>query len=345
MKSLCLLALVASTAAQRPARIGPDGKPLLNRPVVDECTKRKSHMKVGDHNYFLSWREPWHKFEDWDWFNGRNFCRDRCMDLVSFDTPGEFLMFEEIMRKDNVSSIWTSGRKCNFQNKGCDGAHLQPINVNGWFWAGSGNARIPPTNQPNPQAFWSNTGEKGVPQPDNEEGIREGPIKVDNNIASPLGITIEGLQEFHDEACLAVLNSKYNDGIKWHDQACHFRSVIVCEDSDQLIKLVASQEGVDVREEFEEGTNAIDVDSLPHLPITAPSPPPVQPQLAQQSFQQPPPQQFNPQGQFGGQPAQFQQQVPPQQAPQFQPRPSGNRPSRPTGVFGGLFNGFRLPFF
>ncbi len=26
---------------------------------------------------------------------------------------------------DNVSSIWTSGRKCNFQNKGCDGAHLQ----------------------------------------------------------------------------------------------------------------------------------------------------------------------------------------------------------------------------
>ena len=23
----------------------------------------KSHMKVGNHNYFLSWREPWHKFE------------------------------------------------------------------------------------------------------------------------------------------------------------------------------------------------------------------------------------------------------------------------------------------
>ena len=22
-----------------------------------------------------SWREPWHKFEDWDWFNARNFCR------------------------------------------------------------------------------------------------------------------------------------------------------------------------------------------------------------------------------------------------------------------------------
>ena len=93
-------------------------------------------MKVGNHNYFLSWREPWHKFEvrwrqadlglhtthqaasptsriliflytasyfqDWDWFNGRNFCRDRCMDLVSFNTPGEFEMFSEIMKRGNI---------------------------------------------------------------------------------------------------------------------------------------------------------------------------------------------------------------------------------------------------
>ena len=58
-----------------------------------------SHMKWSGHNYFLSWREPWHKFEDWDWFNGRNFCRDRCMDLISFDTPGEFKLFAAIMQK------------------------------------------------------------------------------------------------------------------------------------------------------------------------------------------------------------------------------------------------------
>ena len=37
--------------------------------------------------------------QDWDWFNGRNFCRDRCMDLVSFDLPGEYAMFKEIMLK------------------------------------------------------------------------------------------------------------------------------------------------------------------------------------------------------------------------------------------------------
>ena len=60
---------------------------------------------------------------------------------------------------DNVSSIFTSGRKCNFKGKGCDAEHLQPINVNGWFWAGAGNTRIPPTNVPSADAHWSTTGE------------------------------------------------------------------------------------------------------------------------------------------------------------------------------------------
>jgi len=288
--------------------------------------KRKSHMKVGNHNYFLSWREPWHKFEDWDWFNGRNFCRDRCMDLVSFNTPGEFEMFSEIMKRDNVTSIYTSGRKCNFQNKGCDAPHLSPINVNGWFWAGANNDRIAPTDRPAPgKSFWSRTGEKGEPQPDNYEGIKEGPINAENNI----GITIEGLQEFHDEACLAVLNNKYNDGISWHDVACHYRSVIICEDSDQLINLIASQEGVDVTDETEEGTNAIDIDSLPHLPeLSAPAPP--VPQRAQ------PPPQAAPQPQP---PRGF---APPQRPQRLPQRPP---PQRPASPFGGLFGNFKLPFF
>jgi len=285
-------------------------------------------MKVGNHHYFLSWREPWHKFEDWDWFNGRNFCRDRCMDLVSFNTPGEYEMFSEIMKRDNVTSIYTSGRKCNFQNKGCDAPHLAPINVNGWFWAGANNDRIPPTDRPAPgRSYWSRTGEKGEPQPDNYEGIKEGPINAENNI----GITIEGLQEFHDEACLAVLNNKYNDGIAWHDVACHFRSVIICEDSDQLINLIASQEGVDVTDETEEGTNAIDVDSLPHLPLNAPSAP-ARPNPNQ--FQQPPPQSQPQQFGFGGA----------QPPPRLPPRPVRPQQQRPSGL-AGLFGNFRLPFF
>jgi len=336
MKCVVVVSLLAGALAQKPARIGEDGKPLLNRPDIEECMKRKSHMKIGNHNYFLSWREPWHKFEDWDWFNGRNFCRDRCMDLVSFDTPGEFKMFEEIMARDNVTSIYTSGRKCNFQNKGCDGAHLQPINVNGWFWAGAGNGRIPPTNAPNPEAFWSATGETGIHQPDNHEGIKEGPIEAENNI----GITIEGLQEFHDEACLTVLNNKYGDGIKWHDVACHFRSVIVCEDSDQLINLIATQEGVDVRDEADEGTNAIDIDSLPRLPaLQAPQ----APQPPRQTFVQPPPR-LAPQTQFNRQP---QPQRPLRPLPQRPPPPQRPAVSRPPSrnPFTSIFSNFRLPFF
>ena len=36
---------------------------------------RSFHEKYGGHHYFLSWRESWTKFEDWDWFNARNYCR------------------------------------------------------------------------------------------------------------------------------------------------------------------------------------------------------------------------------------------------------------------------------
>ena len=112
------------------------------------------------------------------------------MDLVSFETAHEFQMFKEVMIAgnrnnyfqcslqsytrlidsyialfyslctiDNITSIYTSGRKCNFQGKGCDAAHFQPINVNGWFWTGAGNARLPPTNVDNKNTFWSKTGQ------------------------------------------------------------------------------------------------------------------------------------------------------------------------------------------
>jgi len=211
--------------------------------------------------------------------------------------------------------------------------------VLGWSW----QRGIPPTNVPHPESAWSRTGETGIPQPDNYEGIKEGPIEAENNI----GITIEGLQEFHDEACLSVLNNKYGDGIKWHDVACHFRSVIVCEDSDQLINLIATQEGVDVRDEADEGTNAIDVDSLPRLPeLSSPAAPQPQPPRQQQQFVQPPPQ-FAPQTQFAG------QQQRPAPPPGLPPRPvrpirppQSQRPAPPSrNPFTSIFSNFRLPFF
>jgi hypothetical protein len=31
------------------------------------------------------------------------------------------------------------------------------------------------------------------------------------------------------EKCLGVLNNFYNDGVKWHDIACHHDKAIICE--------------------------------------------------------------------------------------------------------------------
>lgn len=243
MKGLLVFAsTLLAVQGQDEPRVGSDGRPLLNKPKLELCKKRKFHEKYGNHHYFLSWREPWNKFEDWDWFNGRNYCRERCMDLVSFETPEEYRHFAKIMFKDNVSSIYTSGRKCNFQNKGCDSATLQPININGWFWA-DGNKRIPPTNIPSRMTFWSRTGEQGKPQPDNFEGLKEGKLP---EVKDKSGLTVEGYQEFFDEACLAVLNNQYKDGIQWHDKSCYYRSKIICEDSDLQMERIKKEKKVDV---------------------------------------------------------------------------------------------------
>jgi hypothetical protein len=34
---------------------------------------------------------------------------------------------------------------------------------------------------------------------------------------------------------MAILNNFYDDGIKWHDIACHHRKPFICEDSDVLL--------------------------------------------------------------------------------------------------------------
>ena len=39
----------------------------------------------------------------------------------------------------------------------------------------------------------------------------------------------EGLLEGRDEACLAVLDGLYGDGLTWHDIACHHIKPVICE--------------------------------------------------------------------------------------------------------------------
>ena len=64
MKGLLLISAVcAAVQGQDEPRVGSDGRPLLNKPKLDLCKNRKFHEKYGKHHYFLSWREPWNKFE------------------------------------------------------------------------------------------------------------------------------------------------------------------------------------------------------------------------------------------------------------------------------------------
>lgn len=158
------------------------------------------------------------------WLDARNLCRERCMDLISIENYQEFKMVQDIVKKHNLHSLWTSGRLCNF--KGCDKPHLQPRNIKGWFWAGSGKT-IHATNStpPNwPLQPWSRTGYIGqflgsnpVPQPDNAEYLLN---------RSPVT----------QEACLSVNNNWFQDGISWHDTACYHKMPFICEDSDLLIR-------------------------------------------------------------------------------------------------------------
>nr|CAD7261760.1 unnamed protein product [Timema shepardi] len=185
---------------------------LLEERRVRHATYRDARGVA--HTYFFSWEHAATRSIEVDWLDARNICRRHCMDAVSLETPQENEFIKQRISRGNVRYIWTSGRKCNFN--GCDRPDLQPSNVNGWFWSGSG-AKIGPTSQRN-TGDWSATGGFGQAQPDNRE--------------APQG---------NDESCLSILNNFYNDGVKWHDVACHHLKPFVCEDSDELLNFVRSR--------------------------------------------------------------------------------------------------------
>jgi len=180
----------------------PDGLLCQNR------VSKGGVQKFNGHLYWFSWQDNDANVKNakWDWFNARNYCRKRCMDLVSFETQQEYDWVKGFIN-GNVPYFWTSGRLCDFD--GCDRPDFFPKNINGWFWSAN-QARLSPTNG---SAFhdWSGTGgfSPPRPQPDNREQIQ---------------------QNGESESCMAVLNNFYGDGIKWHDIGCHHEKPIICED-------------------------------------------------------------------------------------------------------------------
>jgi len=181
----------------------PDGLLCQNR------VSKAGVQRYRNHYYYFSWLDSDLQLQrgHWSWFNARNYCRKRCMDLVSLDTQQEYDWVKGFMNA-NVPYFWTSGRKCDFD--GCDRPDLFPKNINGWFWSAT-QVAMPPTNSTRSFHDWSHTGGLGVPQPDNREETQ-----------------LHG----ESESCMAVLNNYYGDGIKWHDVACTHEKPIICEDVD-----------------------------------------------------------------------------------------------------------------
>ncbi|XP_059490613.1 uncharacterized protein LOC132205534 [Neocloeon triangulifer] len=185
---------------------------ILEPPVPALCAQRKIHERFGGKGYFFSWKEPSTAGQEKDWLDGRNYCRQRCMDLVSPDSKPENDFIKSRIVRDKVKYIWTSGRLCDF--KGCDRPDLKPLNVNGWFWTAELKKLPPTTDRINND--WSPSGGLGRPQPDNREAAQGGAT----------------------ENCLAILNQFYKDGVNWHDVACHHFKPWVCEENQSLLSYV-----------------------------------------------------------------------------------------------------------
>ncbi|XP_045472260.1 uncharacterized protein LOC123679000 [Harmonia axyridis] len=209
MQGVCLFLFIFVSAAFAQF---PNGR-SLHLPNPQLCAQRVIHERTPDgKGYFFSWREPQTRGVEKDWLDGRNFCRERCMDLISLETSAENEWIKQRIVSENVKYIWTSGRLCDF--KGCDRADLQPLSINGWFWTAV-LQKLAPTTQRD-QNDWSESGGIGRPQPDNREAQQGGAT----------------------ENCLAVLNQFYKDGVNWHDVACHHVKPWVCEENEDLLKYV-----------------------------------------------------------------------------------------------------------
>merc|ERR1712038_1104380 len=129
-------------------------------------------QRFNGHLYWFSWQDNDGSVANakWDWFNARNYCRKRCMDLVSFETREEYDWVKGFINV-NVPYFWTSGRLCDFD--GCDRPDFFPKNINGWFWSAS-QAWLAPTDSKSAFHDWSATGGFNPPraQPDNREQSR-----------------------------------------------------------------------------------------------------------------------------------------------------------------------------
>ncbi|KAL0849004.1 hypothetical protein ABMA28_013381 [Loxostege sticticalis] len=249
----CAAVLATLAAAQKPGR-------FLSLPVPQKCASRPKEFFYRGHNYFYSGHVPELANKKFDWLDGRNICREYCMDLVSMETQEENNLIFKLIQQNDVPYIWTSGRLCDF--KGCENRKdLEPKNIFGWFWSAN-REKLAPTNQPASQQCRRESYSKRENSPFPARTRLPNNNFPRNRRARTIGLIPNGWgynpwsqtghkkqrqpdnAEFDingtNESCMSVLNNVYNDGIAWHDVACYHEKPVVCEDSEELLNYVAS---------------------------------------------------------------------------------------------------------
>lgn len=139
------------------------------------------------------------------WMEAVDFCQKNNMVITSLGSSVDQLTAKKIMdiptKFTGMPGFWIGGYVAHPDDK-------RVANTVTWTAMSRDADLISPG-----QGIFSKTGESGEPQPDNWE------FKNSTDKAP-----------FKKEHCLAVLNNKFNDGLKVHDLACFRKLPVVCKE-------------------------------------------------------------------------------------------------------------------
>jgi len=171
---------------RRPSR--PQQRPPPQRPQQSfrggSCPTSAPNHSFGGQQFVISWLNgPKSTCGQFTGSGAQGYCSSMGMRAINLDDSAKAAHFIDLLARDRGQTyFWTGG---NVDHRG-----------GRVTW---GNGR---TQNFGDIRFWSRTGGRGRPQPDNREGR---------------------------ETCLGVLKNVYQDGTVFHDIACSHRKPVICE--------------------------------------------------------------------------------------------------------------------
>lgn len=75
----------------------------LSLPNPALCATRKINFRIGKSAYYATWLEKDTRNLFLNWLDARNWCRDRCMDLISMETSEEIQTVKRMMKQSKYT--------------------------------------------------------------------------------------------------------------------------------------------------------------------------------------------------------------------------------------------------